>query len=239
MPPVMAIAKDIELARTDPPASAILLSAVGGGVDGLGYVLLDRLFTAHITGNTVKTGADLALFDFSRALVDVFPIVVFVVGGFAGALLRDLLAHRVSRPRITVLAASAVLLMAFVTVGALFEAGRAPPPGGISFYVLAALATLSMGVQNAAKPLFAGRPVRTFMTGTMIDFGEALAASTMAAGPARRERLHHAGLLFTVWFTYLVGGAVTAVAALHLGTLAAVIPASGVLASLALEWRGR
>ncbi|HEX9289892.1 MAG TPA: YoaK family protein [Anaeromyxobacteraceae bacterium] len=208
-------------------------------MDGLGYVLLDRLFTAHITGNTVKAGTDLAQLDVSRALVDSFPIAVFVLGGFTGALLRDLLARWVSRPRISVLATSAALLVAFAAAGALLEAGRAPPPGGISFYVLAALATASMGVQNAAKPLFAGRPVRTFMTGTMIDFGEALAASAMAAGGARRERLHHAGLLFTVWLAYLVGGAAAGAAALHLGTVAALLPACGVVTALAVEWRAR
>ncbi len=239
MSPATAIASGGDVARPDPPASAIMLSAVGGGVDGLGYVLLDRLFTAHITGNTVKAGTDLAQLDVSRALVDSFPIAVFVLGGFTGALLRDLLARWVSRPRISVLATSAALLVAFAAAGALLEAGRAPPPGGISFYVLAALATASMGVQNAAKPLFAGRPVRTFMTGTMIDFGEALAASAMAAGGARRERLHHAGLLFTVWLAYLVGGAAAGAAALHLGTVAALLPACGVVTALAVEWRAR
>ena len=79
--------------REDSPSSAIVLSGVGGGVDGLGYVLLDQLFTAHITGNTVKTGIDIAFVNLSRAFVDAFPVIVFVAGGFAGALLRTRFWH--------------------------------------------------------------------------------------------------------------------------------------------------
>ncbi len=168
-------------------------------MDGLGYVLLHQLFTAHITGNTVKTGTDLAQVEVSRALVDGFPIAVFVLGAFAGALLRDLLARRMVRPRIPVLA---------------LEAGRAPP-------------------------LLAGLPVRTFMTGTMVDLGDTLAASAMAAGTLRRERLHRAGLLFTVWFAYLAGAAAVGAAALRVGTWAALAPACGIGAALALESRTR
>jgi uncharacterized membrane protein YoaK (UPF0700 family) len=224
-------------ARPDPPASAIILSGVGGGVDGLGYMLLDRLFTAHITGNTVKTGADLAQRDLAGAAVDAFPIAIFVLGGFAGGVLRNVLTGRVSRPRLVVLAASAALLVAFVASGVLLDAGRNPPPGGVAFYVLAALAAASMGVQNAAKPVLAGRPIRTYMTGTMVDLGDALAASATAPGGSRREPLRSAGLLFVIWLTYLVGGTVCAAAALRLGTFAAALPAAGLAVALALEVR--
>jgi len=221
----------------DPPASAITLSAVGGGVDGLGYVLLDSLFTAHITGNTVKTGIDIALLNLPRAFVNAFPIAIFVFGAFAGALLRNALAHRLPRPRVVVLATSVVLLAAFVAAGALLAANAPPPPGTAAFYLLATLATASMGVQNAAKPMFAGRPVRTFMTGTMTDFAESLAASTTAQGPGRRSQLHHAWLLFSVWLAYLLGGAAVGAAALRHGTAAAILPACGVALSIALELR--
>lgn len=225
--------------EADPPASAITLSAVGGAVDGLGYVLLDGLFTAHITGNTVKTGTHIALLDVSKAAVDLFPIAAFVAGGFAGALLRNVLTHRLQRPRMAVLLVSVALLLGFVTLGALTVHGHAPPPGGAAFYGLAALATLAMGVQNAAKPVFAGRPVRTFMTGTMTDFAEALAASTTVSpgSPARKARVHHAALMLLVWVAYLAGAAVAGATALRYGTFAAALPACGVLAAIAIERR--
>lgn len=219
----------------DPPASAIILSGVGGGVDGLGYMLLDGLFTAHITGNTVKAGADVAGLELGRAAIDAFPIAIFVLGAFAGGVLRGVLTGRVQRPRLIVLAASMALLVAFVIAGVVLGAGNAPAPRSVSFYVLAALATASMGVQNAAKPVFAGRPVRTFMTGTMVDFGDALAAGATAREGGRREPLRCAGLLFVTWLAYLVGGAVCAAAALRLGTLAALLPATGVAVALVHE----
>jgi uncharacterized membrane protein YoaK (UPF0700 family) len=96
-----------------------------------------------------------------------------------------------------------------------------------------------MGVQNAAKPVFAGRPVRTFMTGTMVDFGDALAEGATARRGGRRGPLRRAGLLFVTWLAYLVGGAIAAAAALRAGTLAAILPATGLAAALALEVRIR
>src|SRR5512132_3047176 len=98
-----AVVKASPTRGDDPPSSAIVLSGVAGGVDGLGYVLLDQLFTAHITGNTVKTGIDIAFVNLSRAFVNAFPIIVFVFGAFAGALLRTLLSRRFHRPRAAVL----------------------------------------------------------------------------------------------------------------------------------------
>ena len=236
MRPSSALERSIS-ARSDPPASAIILSGVGGGVDGLGYMLLDRLFTAHITGNTVQTGAALAQLDLARAAVDAFPIAIFVLGGLVGGVLRNVLTGRIPRPRLVVLAASMALLVAFVAAGVMLDAGKTPPPGGVSFYVLATLATASMGVQNAARPMFAGRPVRTFMTGTMVDLGDALAGGATARGGGRREHLRRAGLLFVTWLTYLVGAAVCAAAALRFGTFAAALPATGLAVALAIEVR--
>jgi uncharacterized membrane protein YoaK (UPF0700 family) len=221
--------------RPDTPSAAIILSGVGGGVDGLGYTVLGGLFTAHITGNTVKVGAAAAALDPGRAATDAFPIAIFVVAVFSGAVLRDFLVGRVSRPRVVVLAASMSLLGAFLVAGALLGGGRAPAGGTRSFYLLAALATASMGVQNAAKPVLGGRPVRTFMTGTMVAFGDALAAGATARGGARREPLRRAALLFVTWLAYLAGAAVCAAAALRLGTSAAVLPATGLAVAVALE----
>jgi uncharacterized membrane protein YoaK (UPF0700 family) len=236
MSPATDVATRGDQVGADPPSSALALAVAAGAVDGLGYVLLDGLFTAHITGNTVKAGTALGRLGLSTALVDGFPILVFVLGVVAGALLRDLLARWVSRPRVIVLATSATLLAGFVVAGALLEMGRAPPRGALAFYVLAALATASMGIQNAAKPSIAGRPVRTFITGTMVDFGEALAAA-LAAGAARAEPLRRAAVLFAVWLTYLVGAAAGGAAALHVGTFAAAVPGCCVVAALALERR--
>ncbi len=232
--------KSVPPGAEDPPASALVLSGVGGGVDGLGYVLLDSLFTAHITGNTVKTGIDLAFVQIPRALMDAFPIGMFVVGAYGGALLRTVLSRRLDRPRAAVLTASVLLLAGFLVAGAtLLDGARAPAPGTVAFYVLATLAALSMGVQNAAKPMFAGRPVRTFMTGTMTDFAEALATTTVSRGPLRGRHLHNAALLLGVWLAYLVGGAVVGAAAIHYGTVAAVLPTIGIVLSILIELRAR
>jgi uncharacterized membrane protein YoaK (UPF0700 family) len=220
-------------------SAAYVLSAVAGAVDGLGYVVLFQLFTAHITGNTVKSGSAFGAMHFGQALRDGFPIAVFVAGVILGASLRGSLErHAVRAPRAVVLSLGLALLLAFIAGGAALGGGRFLVEDSAEFYGLAALATLAMGVQNAAKSRVGGSNVRTFITGTISDFGEAVAAALVAHVPGqRRAHLRRASLLLGVWMAYFGGGAVASGAAVKFGTASAALPAAGLAVAIALELR--
>ncbi len=44
-------------------ALALVLASVAGGVDAIGWLTLDHLFTAHMSGNTVNMTVHVALGD--------------------------------------------------------------------------------------------------------------------------------------------------------------------------------
>ncbi len=213
----------------------LVLSGVAGAVDGIGYVLL-HVFTAHITGNTVHVGTGVGRFDLGSAWRPAVAIAAFVAGVAVGALVRDACVRHGIPPRPVVLAVSGVLLVCFLGVGVL--GGRALH-GAAGFAALAAPAALAMGCQNAVMPRVGGRRVRTYITGTMTEFAEAVVSAATGTDeriPALRRALE----LFGVWFMYLVGGVVSGAAGTSWGAGAAVFPIAGLAIVIALDlhrWR--
>lgn len=167
-----------------------ILSFNGGYVDTMGYLALQGLFTAHVTGNFVTIGAALV---FGRAGVfakllalPVFCLVIIV----ARRASVKLVVRRVP-PLPMMLSAQCLLLLlggaGAVLHGAFTQADSWPAVATGMLFVSA------MAVQNAAHRLhLASAPPSTLMTGTttqlMIDVSDALqglAPETRAATLAR------------------------------------------------------
>jgi uncharacterized membrane protein YoaK (UPF0700 family) len=131
-----------------------LLSLLAGYVDTLGFILLAGLFTAHVTGNFVLLGAELAHpHPDARLKLLVFP--AFVLGVVVARLLVLRVAHRVLAKTcllqllLLLASAAASLLGAGITTAGLLCAG-------------------AMGVQNAyGKLLLPKIPGTTVMTGNV------------------------------------------------------------------------
>jgi uncharacterized membrane protein YoaK (UPF0700 family) len=206
---------------------------VAGAVDGIGYLLL-HVFTAHVTGNTVHAGTRLGAGDLRDGGWALLSIALFAAGVGLGAIVRDGCERRAWRPQRVVLALSAALLAAFALLGRGLVPGATPDLGGGRTLAALAAATLGIGSQNAVGPRVGGRPVRTYITGTMIELVEALVAARRANPPARRAELSRAAALLAVWGAYLAGAVQSSVACARLGSAAAILPA-GALALVALR----
>lgn len=212
-------------------AQGILLSGVAGAVDGIGFVLL-HVFTAHVTGNTVHVGTGLGRLRLRDAGHAGFAIAAFVAGAAAGAALRDASRRRGLPARAVVLGACAGLLAAFLAVGSAWHLGTGRASGS-PFFVLAGLAALTMGAQNTVTPSVGGRRARTYITGTMTQFAEALVEA--ASGPKRRAALARALDRLSLWAAYLAGGVLTGVGGVRWGAGAIGFPLGGLALVLALE----
>lgn len=213
----------------------LVLSCVAGAVDGIGYVLL-HVFTAHITGNTVHLGTEVGRLDLGAAARPAFAIAAFVVGVGAGAFAREASAQRGIPERIAVFALCGSLLTLFLVLG---QAMAGPVPTAGRFYALAAPAALAMGCQNAVMPKVGGRRVRTYITGTMTEFAEAVVAAARAPrgrGTAEAER---AADLCAVWLAYLAGGIVSGAAGTRWGVVAALFPIAGLAIAIGMEVHAR
>ncbi len=169
----------------------LLLSANAGYVDTAGFLALQGLFTAHVTGNFVTLGAALVQGS-SGVLAKLLALPVFCVVVMLSRLAANSLQKRNREPMKSLLGVKLVLL----TLGAVMAVWLGPFPHGDS---LAAISTgmvlvAAMAIQNAVSRIhLASSPPTTLMTGSttqlMIDISDLLLGMNGEAAAVARARL--------------------------------------------------
>jgi uncharacterized membrane protein YoaK (UPF0700 family) len=207
---------------------AFPLAWVGGYVDSVGFLTLAGLFVAHMSGNTIQLGVFVGNGDWSLAAQRLVPIVVFTLGVAGGIALSEALRRRSTpAPVARVLSVEVVLLLVFMLVGWAVLDGGSASGGTWDYYVLAVIAVLAMALQNTALRRVAGVPVHTtFVTGILMHIAEETVNGWYARRDARRDgatarddaartAFRRARLHGGVWLSYLAGGVLGALLALH------------------------
>jgi uncharacterized membrane protein YoaK (UPF0700 family) len=148
------------MARFNPPAQGLLLTATAGWVDAVGFVRLQGFYPSFMSGNTTRLGIALSEEHWNLVIIAAAVLALFFVGSFCGGLTAAL----AGRWRLAaVLALEAALLLG--AIGASL-AGRDRE----ALFLL----PVAMGVQNAA--VYELRPgATTFVTGTLFRAGYELA----------------------------------------------------------------
>ncbi len=156
------------------PVLPVLLSFNGGYVDTAGYLALQGLFTAHVTGNFVTIGAALA-FGTSGVLTKLLALPVFCVAVLA----IRLASQRTAGLQSSVLPLMLTLKLLLLIVGALLAIRLGPFTDGDGWQAMVTGMTFvaAMAIQNAAHRIHLGSaPPSTLMTGTttqlMIDLAD-------------------------------------------------------------------
>src|ERR1700721_3822474 len=146
------------------PTLPLLLSLNAGFVDTAGFLALQGLFTAHVTGNFVTLGASLVL-GTSGAVAKLLALPVFCVVVIASRWFGTLLSHRSAHPFVPLLAIKVLLLVA----GAVLAIHFGPFHDGDSWQAILTGMVLvaAMAIQNAVHRVhLASSPPSTLMTGT-------------------------------------------------------------------------
>ena len=171
-------------------AVALLLSLNAGYVDTSGFLALQGLFTAHVTGNFVTLGASL-VFGTSGALAKLLALPTFCVFVLLARLL-GLALPRLGRPAMPTLLALKVLLL---VAAAGLAIGFGPFPNGDAPLAIVTGLTLvsAMAIQNAAHRVhMSSFPPTNLMTGSttqiMIDLADQMLGQAEGR-QARRLRL--------------------------------------------------
>ena len=203
-------------------AQAAVLVGLAGFTDVIGFIALDHLFLSFMSGNTTQLGIALVFGD-TRTLSMLGLIVgCFVAGTVSGPLLRAV----PTRAPLILLAELACFVLAW----------------RLGWLVACAFA---MGAQNAIPRQLGGlAPARTFMTGTLVSFGQSVGEALLQRSPGeRRQKIALAGAYGATWLLFLVGGLCGAASMRLAGGLdGALAIGSGVLGALvisALIWPGR
>jgi uncharacterized membrane protein YoaK (UPF0700 family) len=157
----------------------MLLSLNAGYVDAAGYLALQGLFSAHVTGNFVTLGASLAL-GTSGAIAKLLALPIFCVVVLATRLLDTFLSSR-HRPALEVLIALEVLLLAIGATLAI-QFGPFHDSDRWQAVLTGMVLVAAMSIQNAFHRLHLGSvPPSTIMTGTttqvMIDLADKISGT--------------------------------------------------------------
>ncbi|HEY6359177.1 MAG TPA: YoaK family protein [Vicinamibacterales bacterium] len=143
------------LARSVLRASLLCLTA--GYVDAFGYIMLDRVFAANMTGNTVLLAIAAAKGELVLMRAYIVTLATFFLAAVAGAILRRLF----ERAYLTLILAAGLLFIASVA-----EADRT--------WTLTFLAA-AMGLQGASISRFGPASLQTVVvTGTIVRLAEEL-----------------------------------------------------------------
>jgi uncharacterized membrane protein YoaK (UPF0700 family) len=184
---------------------AIFLVALAGFVDAVGFLILGGLFVSFMSGNStqfaIRAGHEL----WSEA-APAGAIVAMFVAGVIGGRLASNASGRWRRPAILTLEAALLGFAAFAPLPAL---------------AVGALMSFAMGAQNGILHA-AGRTTTslTYVTGSLVKFGEGLADALTGRGSASASWPYLA-----LWTGMVAGGVTGAVAYGELGVLALVLPA--------------
>ena len=216
------------------PILPLLLSLNAGFVDTAGFLALQGLFTAHVTGNFVTLGASLVL-GTSGAIAKLLALPVFCAVVVAARLFGTWLSNRSVRSAFEILLGVKVLLL---TVGAALAIHFGPFHNGDSgaAIVTGMVLVAAMAIQNAVHRVHLGSdPPSTLMTGTttqiMLDLADQIYPRVGAAAPAgsRPARLSINVVVFAI------GCGAAALLFMRLGVWCFVVPPVVALLSLILR----
>ncbi len=202
---------------------AAALLAIAGFVDAVGFLTLGHLFVSFASGNSTQFAIGVGGVVLSKTSAAGGLVGLFVAGVVGGRLLA-IAAKDWRRPAI------------LIVESALLGAAALVPLSGVRPAFLMAVA---MGAQNGVLHK-AGqtRTALTYVTGTLVNFGERLADALCREGPAGAWVPY-----LVLWLGIICGGAAGAAAYGAWGIRALLIPMACVLvlaaATGAIAWRTR
>ena len=183
------------------PTLPLLLSLNGGYVDTAGFLALQGLFTAHVTGNFVTLGASLVL-GISGVLAKLLALPVFCIVVILTRLAGEHLRRRGHQALGVLLSTKLALLVIGAALAIRF--GPFASGDGAAAIVTGMVLVAAMAIQNAVHRVhLAAAPPSTLMTGTttqiMIDLADLIggpAPEARAALIARLRRMAAAVAVF-------------------------------------------
>ena len=201
----------------------VVLAAVGGYLDTLGFMMLGGLFVNHVTGNVVLAAADPGRESLPEIVM--FPVFfVMVVVGTA-------LAGRAERVRTSLgipvaLGAEAFFLLVFLVLGTVLF----PSPGAsgmVAEIVVGAAGVSAMAIQTAVTRLAGYLFPTNMVTGTMTVLGMDTAGLLfrLQSSPSERATTSRRAREYSrVVAGFACGAALAAVVTSAVGFWAAVMP---------------
>jgi len=210
-----------------------ILGSIAGSVDVIGFLGLNGLFTAHITGNLVILAAHVVAGG-EASVPLMISVPVFIIGLAATRLLAEGLKLARIGPLPVLLLLQFILLFAFLAI--CVAAGPGASPDAPKLIVAGMLGVSAMAVQNAlVRIALTGAPSTAVLTTNItllsIDIGEMLLGRDANHIAKARDR---ARVTWTAIAGFVLGCGLGASCEAGLGLWALVLPTALALVALVL-----
>ena len=196
---------------------ATALATIAGFLDAYGFITYN-IYVSFMSGNTTRTGYETGQGNLAAAAHSALPIISFLGGSFAGALLAHSAVRRMRRLVFGVIAASLVLIIGFTKLGFLSD------------WVNVAVISFTMGAMNTALSRVGAQNVSlTFVTGTLSRIGMQLALAVRRA-PLRDSQgswdthLYRTFLMAGIWAGFLTGALLSGMVTPRFGVWVLLFP---------------
>jgi uncharacterized membrane protein YoaK (UPF0700 family) len=144
-----------------------VLSWVAGFVDTAGFLKLNGLFTAHVTGNLVVAGAELAGAGGDAVWVRLAVIPVFI----AAVVLTSTIVRTRSVRLSNLLGVEMVALLIFAGMGVVFVPNIHHKVNTMTMFAVGSAGVFAMGIRNALmREMLGSLASTTVMTGNLTQF---------------------------------------------------------------------
>ena len=226
-------------------AVALWLTFIAGFVDIAGAITIYHIFSAHMTGTTVRLGEHLVQRDWNALGITGLVLAAFVAGSLVGRILIEAAAraHFRSIAAIT-LGCETVLLLCGMMV--------APPRPEIPFGAVALpllMLAAAMGFQTATLTRVGALTVHTtFVTGMINKLSQLLSHWVFRTydlfhadkrqhelREARRHTAREARFIFSIWLLYVIGAIGGTYGAVHWHRYTFLVPAGMLLAAIGTD----
>jgi uncharacterized membrane protein YoaK (UPF0700 family) len=155
---------------------ATTLAAVAGFVDTAGFLTLNHVYTANMSGNTVQVGVEAIGESGGSAVLHAYTIGMFLFGLFASGIMIEIgLRHGFRRIFAAAMMLEAICLGVVVVAGdeLLRSGATSEAAAGWPLHLMIALFTIAMGAQNTSLRMARVLTVyTTHVTGTITQFSE-------------------------------------------------------------------
>ena len=225
---------------------ALWLTFIAGFVDIAGAITIYDIFSAHVTGTTVRLGEHLVQRDWNALGITGLVLTAFVVGSLVGRILIEAAARAHFRSIAAITLGCEPVLLAGAMV---FVPPRPEIPFGAVALPLLMLAA-AMGFQTATLTRIGALTVHTtFVTGMINKLSQLLShwmfrtydlfhankQRQTELRQARQQTAREARFIFSIWLLYVIGAICGTYGALHWHRHSFLVPAFMLLVAISTD----
>ena len=239
------------LPNPDKRSVALLLTFVAGSVDVIGYLTIQHVFTAHVSGLTAHLGIDLTARDWGNVVIGASVIGAFLVGSILGRVIIEVGAGANFRRIASATLGLEMMLLLIFIVGNEAHLARVSDLSVRNAALLLAVLGCAMGIQTATLTRVGSLTIHTtFVTGMINKLAQQfshLVFESYALYKVSSDRKSHyralrnnsasqVAFFSSIWILYLLGAVAGSILDRRIGLSALYVGIFLLAGAITVDW---